>query len=70
MADTNHTNSWPDLAAALYDRLSGRNAEITYEFDKMHIKVPSGTGADAQHAEWILTGTIKIRTKDLAPRPN
>jgi len=70
MADTNHTNSWPDLAAALYDRLSGRNAEITYEFDKMHIKVPSGTGPDAQHAEWILTGTIKIRTKDLAPRPN
>jgi len=70
MSDTNHTKTWPDLAVGLYDRLTGRNAEITYEFDKLHIKVPSGTGAEAQHAEWVLTGTIKIRTKDLGPRPN
>lgn len=70
MADTDHTKTWPDLAVGLYDRLTGRNAEITYEFDKLHIKVPSGTGAEAQHAEWVLTGTIKIRTKDLGPRPN
>ena len=70
MADTNQTKTWPDLAIGLYDCLTGRNAEITYEFDKMHIKVPSGTGPDVQHAEWILTGTLKIRTKDLSQRPN
>ena len=70
MAENNHTKTWPDLAVGLYDRLTGRNAEITYEFDKLHLKVPSGTGADAQHAEWVMTGTIKVRTKDLGPRPN
>lgn len=70
MADTDHTKTWPDLAVVLYDRLTGRNAEITYEFDNMHIDVPSGTGAEAQHARWVLTGTIKIRTKDLGNRPN
>jgi len=70
MADSNHTKTWPDLAVGLYDRLTGRGAEITYEFDNMRIKVPSGTGADAQHAEWVLTGTMKIRTKDLGKLPN
>jgi hypothetical protein len=27
-----HTKTWPDLAIGLYERLTGRNAEITYEF--------------------------------------
>jgi len=59
-----HTKTWPDLAIGLYDRLTGRNAEITYEFDQMNLKVPSGTGEKAEHAEWVLDGTIKIRTTD------
>ena len=64
------TENWPDLAIGLFERLTGRNAEITYEFDEMHVKVPSGTGAKATHAEWILTGTMKIRTKDASTSPN
>ena len=43
--------NWPDLATALYERLTGRNAEIAYEFVDMHIKIPSGTGPKAEHAE-------------------
>lgn len=70
MADPVQTNSWPDLAIGLYDRLTGRNAEITYEFADMRIKIPSGTGAKAEHAEWALSGTVTIRTKDLGSRPN
>ncbi|MCR9243690.1 MAG: hypothetical protein NXI31_01575 [bacterium] len=31
MTSTPHTINWPDLAIDLYDRLTGRNAEITYE---------------------------------------
>ena len=68
--NSEHTNSWPDLAIGLYERLTGRNAEISYEFAQMHIKIPSGTGQDAEHAEWILNGTLKIRTKDLGQSPN
>ena len=41
MADGEHTTNWPDLAIGLYDRLTGRNAEITYDFDNMHVKIPS-----------------------------
>lgn len=64
------TTNWPDFAIGLYDRLTGRNAEITYEFSDMHVKVPSGTGPQAEHAEWVLSGTMKIRTEDKGPRPN
>jgi hypothetical protein len=36
----------------------------------MHVKIPSGTGPNAEHAEWILTGTLKIRTRDMDSGPN
>lgn len=65
-----HTSTWPDLAIGLYDRLTGRNAEITYEFADKHVKIPSGTGTQAEHAEWVLTGTLKVRTRDLGQNPN
>ena len=65
-----HTKNWPDLAIGLYDRLTGNNAEISYQFEEMHIHVPSGTGADAEHAEWVLDGTLKITTSENEPSPN
>ena len=64
-----HTTNWPDLAMGLYERLTGRNAEIAYELADMHVKVPSGTGPQAEHAEWVLNGTLKIRTKDMGQGP-
>ena len=35
------TNNWPDLAIQLYDRLTGRGAEISYAFDNMEVFVPA-----------------------------
>lgn len=63
---TAHTTTWPELAISLYDRLTGRNAEITYEFDDVEVWVPSGTGKSAEHAQWKVNGTLKIRTRDLS----
>lgn len=57
------TQTWPDLAIGLYDKLTGRNAEITYEFDDFDLFVPSGTGAD-DHAHWKMNGTVRVRTRD------
>ncbi len=67
---TEHTTTWPDLAIGLYDRLTGRSAEITYEFRDLQVGVPSGTGTEAEHAQWHLNGIIKIRTRDDASDPN
>jgi hypothetical protein len=63
------TNTWPDLLIGLSDNLTGRRAKITYEFDDMHIKIPAVTGSSAQHAEWVLRGVLKIRTRDTATLP-
>lgn len=62
--DADHSTTWPDLAIGLYDRLTGRGAEIAYEFDKLNVRVPSGTGDRADHASWMLDGTVRIRTRD------
>ncbi len=58
------TNTWPDLAIGLYDKLTGRDAEITYEMDDLVVEVPSHVGSDATHTPWKLNGTVRIRTSD------
>ena len=58
--------TWPDLAVGLYDKLTGRGAEITYDFENFSVKVPGGTGPDAATADWTVNGTLKIRTRDKA----
>lgn len=60
------TETWPELAIGLYDKLTGRDAEITYEAEDLEISVPSKAGADASHAQWKVSGTLKIRTQDNA----
>jgi hypothetical protein len=58
------TRTWPELAIGLYERLTGRGAEITYEFEEMEVEVPSKVGPDAEHAHWRLDGTLRIRTRE------
>ncbi|MFW5977821.1 MAG: hypothetical protein ACOCP2_01120 [Halohasta sp.] len=61
------TETWPELAIGLYERLTGRGAEITYEFDEMRINVPDRIGEGASHAEWRLDGTVRIRARERDP---
>jgi len=56
--------TWPDLAIELYDKLTGRQAEITYQFENMEVWVPSVTGDDVTHAHWKFNGTLKISSRD------
>jgi hypothetical protein len=56
--------TWPDLGIELYDKLTGRGAEITYEFENMEVWIPSGTGDDVTYAKWKLNGVLKIRSRD------
>jgi hypothetical protein len=70
MAEITHdTQTWPDLAIGLYDKLTGRGAEITYEFHDLEVSVPSSASANAQHATWKVSGTVKVRTKDDTTTP-
>ncbi|MEL6615593.1 MAG: hypothetical protein AAFQ43_07635 [Bacteroidota bacterium] len=59
-----HTETWPELAIGLWDKLTGRGAEIEYSFEDFNISVPSGAGQNATHANWKMSGTLRIRTRD------
>jgi hypothetical protein len=58
------TETWPELAISLYDRLTGRNAIIEYDFEDMEVWVPSKVGEDAEHARWRIDGTLSITTRE------
>lgn len=64
MANEQGTNNWPELAIGLYDKLTGRDAEISYSFDDFEIFIPSSTAADASHARWKMSGTVRISTRN------
>lgn len=61
---TNETKNWPDLAIGLFERLTGRNAEISYKFEDFELHVPSSTSDKAEHAQWKMNGTLKITTRE------
>ena len=62
----NDTKTWPELAIGLFDSLTGRKAEITYDFQDFELLIPSSAAPDATHAKWKMNGVLKIRTRDNA----
>jgi hypothetical protein len=60
------TTNWPDMFVGLYDRLTGRHAEISYQFDNLEIDIPASTAANAPKANWKFNGTLRISAKDLS----
>jgi hypothetical protein len=57
--------TWPDFAIGLYDALTGRGAEMTYEFENLQVYVPVKSGPQPEYAEWKFNGIVKIRARDL-----
>ncbi|MFB6236181.1 MAG: hypothetical protein ABEH81_15650 [Halopenitus sp.] len=64
MSQSDETETWPELAIGMYDRLTGRGATITYEFEDLQVDVPSRVGEDTKHAEWHLDGKLSVTTTD------
>jgi hypothetical protein len=64
MAEVDETTTWPEHAISLNDKLTGRGAEITYEFEDFQLDVPSKAGDNPEYAHWRMNGILKIRTKE------
>ena len=60
---TNDVLTWPELAMELFDKLTGRQAEITYEFENLEVFVPAHHAVDAELARWKVNGILKIRAR-------
>ncbi|SHH22332.1 hypothetical protein [Halobaculum gomorrense] len=56
--------TWPDFGIALYERLTGRGAAISYTFDDLEVDVPRSADEDAEHAHWRLNGTLRISSSE------
>lgn len=41
MRTAQETSNWPELAIGLYDKLTGREAKISYSFDDFELHIPS-----------------------------
>ncbi len=60
---TNNVLTWPELATELYDKLTGREAEVNYKFDNLNLYVPAHQAEGAALARWKLNGFVRIRTR-------
>ena len=60
--DKKQIESWPDLAAGLYDKLTGRGAAITYNFENFKLYVPTKVGS-SEKTEWEMSGKLTITTE-------
>ncbi len=73
--DTNRDNSdstdskstqWVDLISALFDRLTGKEAVITYEFDNLVVDIPKAAGPGGKElgsAKWTINGKLIIKAE-------
>ena len=64
MSESRETSDWPELAVGLYDKLTGRDAEINYQFEDFELHIPSSTAEDAEHARWKMHGSIRVSTRN------
>ena len=60
------TSNWVDLIGALFDRLTGKEAVITYEFDNLTIDIPRASGPGGKElgsAKWTINGKLVIKAE-------
>jgi hypothetical protein len=60
------STQWVDLIGALFDRLTGKEAVITYEFDNLVIDIPRAAGPGGKElgsAKWTINGRLLIKAE-------
>ena len=58
---------WAELMGELFDRLTGKGAEITYNFENLEIDIPKAVGPGGQNmgsAKWTINGRLVITAED------
>ena len=57
------SSQWAEVIAQLFDRLTGKGASVTYDFDNLVIDIPRAQGPggrDMGGAKWTVNGKILI----------
>ena len=59
-------SNWVDLIGALFDRLTGKEAVITYEFENLIVDIPKASGPGGKElgsAKWTINGKLIIKAE-------
>lgn len=57
------TTQWANLLTDLFDRLTGKGAEVAYNFQNLEIDIPRATGPQGSElgsAKWVINGRLAI----------
>ena len=63
---TEQTTQWANLLTDLFDRLTGKEAEIAYNFERLEIDIPRAAGPQGQElgsAKWVVNGRMTITAR-------
>jgi hypothetical protein len=57
---------WPDMVGQLFDRLTGKEAVITYSFRSLEVEIPRAAGPGGLSlgsAKWVFNGDLLIKAQ-------
>jgi hypothetical protein len=61
-----NVSQWSSVLKEVVDKLTGKNMDVTYNFDNFEIDVPKATGPDGRNlgsAKWKLNGKFIFSTQ-------
>lgn len=64
-ADSGISN-WSDVVKDIVDKLTGKDMEVTYDFENLQIDMPKATGPEGRElgsAKWKINGKFTISTQ-------
>ena len=59
-------SQWADLMGQLFDRLTGKEAVISYGFRNLEVDIPKAPGPQGQNlgsARWVFNGELVIKAQ-------
>lgn len=59
-------SNWSDVVGDIVDKLTGKDMEVTYDFDNLEVDLPKATGPEGKElgsAKWKINGKFIISTQ-------
>jgi hypothetical protein len=64
--DETSISNWSDVVRDIVDKLTGKDMEVTYDFNNLEIDIPKATGPEGKElgsAKWKINGKFIISTQ-------
>jgi hypothetical protein len=64
--NTESISNWSEVVSDLVDKLTGKDMEVTYDFDNLEVDIPKATGPEGKElgsAKWKINGKFTISTQ-------